>query len=133
MTTDMRQVSSVGARAGTIVGCLTAVWLMSVVAAVTHSIFPRSLISALFFAPQYVFPFGSVYRQARAEALGGPPVGSWISVALWLTVIGVFTWVTRPLRFPWLLIAALVTVLLVTAAIHALLPMFGFSLRLEGL
>ncbi|MBM4187997.1 MAG: hypothetical protein FJ206_11885 [Gemmatimonadetes bacterium] len=90
------------------------------------------ITNALYFGPQYVFPFGYTWRPLPEPSPDAHPIGHLASAAVWIGVAGGFGWLARRLsagRAAW---AAVGVILLVTAALHLAVRALGWRFWCDG-
>ena len=85
-----------------------------------------SLGNAIFFLPQHAFPSELTGEHGRVEGI------FWVTAAVWIVVAAMFAVATRRLRFRWVVLLALPTVVLSTYAFTTVLDNFGYEAVLEG-
>ena len=111
-----------------------AVFGLPFIAVYAHSVLPNILTNYLFFSTQLLFPYeGLVTRDpAGSHAVFSHGVARTLTFVHWGLVAAVFTWVARRVPMPYIIVAAIATIVLVGIAMHVIFALFGVSVELDG-
>ncbi|MEP6571308.1 MAG: hypothetical protein ABJD11_01390 [Gemmatimonadota bacterium] len=93
---------------------------------------PQRAIDALYFLPQYVFPFGHLYRILSAPSPAAHPLDHRYGWIFWAVAVLGFAHATRRIRGWRLPFAAAGAIMLLTGAIHLSLRPLGYRFYLDG-
>ena len=114
--------------------CLACSFILPFVALLFHSVLPDAVTNILFFSAQYVFLFNQVVRETEGgySQLVSHNNALLFALSFWCIVSFLLGSVSKkwPLRFQW--ISAALVVIGMTALVHFVFSIFGFSLQLEG-
>lgn len=125
--------------------CLLAVFPVSYLNLYCRGFFPHALQSIRFFGwldttalflAQLVFPHGfdkAVGQFHEDQVVIPTPVSLLLSIVLWVVVGCAYAWFVRRLRFRFTIPVAIVTILVVTFAMHAAVYLlFGANAMIDG-
>lgn len=90
------------------------------------------ITNALYFVPQYVFPFGYTWRPLPEPRPDAHAIGHGYSLAVWLLAVVLTGWFGRRLRPGAALGTALVVLLAVTALQQGFLRLVGWHFWCDG-
>jgi hypothetical protein len=119
--TTMRQCLSAGLLFG---GCLLAAMLLPYAGFALNS-------GGLFFAPQYLFPYGG-FVEPREKAVFSHSIALLLNVLQWCLATAGFAWFARRLPPGLRFLAALATIVLVGLVVNLGFGAFGVTVELDG-
>jgi hypothetical protein len=121
------------ARAGLwLSGCLALLALAPLIANPLYGRIPWTLFNALYFVPQYVFPFGYAWPRLDVLSPDAHPIGHWASLVLWLLLLPCLAWLVARFRSEWFFVLAVAGIAAVTGLVHLALPAMNVLFWCEG-
>ena len=132
MRPDRQQMAERAQAAAVLLGVLGLFLAAPGVALSVVRLLSQPAIDALYFFPQYVFPFGDTYPVLAVPSPTNAPVGHWASVLVWGTVTLGFGWIGRRWPLRWRVPVAFGAILLTTGLIHLSLPLLHLRFYLDG-
>jgi hypothetical protein len=112
--------------------CLAVLAVAPLVANPLYGRLPWKVFNALYFVPQYVFPFGYAWPRLATPSPDAHPVGHWASVVLWVGLVPVLSWLIARFRSEWFFVLAVSGIAAVTGLVHLVLPAAHLNFWCQG-
>lgn len=107
---------------------------MPFIAIYGHSVLPNALTNYFFFSTQIIFPYEGFVTRAPSGSLTvfSHDVAWTLTFVHWGLIAAAFTWVARRVPMPYIIVAAIATIVLMGIATHLIFGLFGVSVELDG-